>query len=369
MLGTKLTLAGGELETFRGDLRHAGVFGDGRFGYRFNGGYNRSDTYSRTRTRLGRHVAAAGVRTEPPTSRWARRARCARSTARRPIPSPATPSATATRSRTGTAPAGSTTTWTTAPSSRWTAAPRRCENEIFVTGIGRVQVLKAIKPYARAAVAADRYNVFAYWHSRTSLDPQVSLQSGLPLEERSDIFHVEGQTNWNFQAGARAGWSSARRVRNTKVNTCGTLMNLANDDRSDDLYSVYGQVEYKLVPQLRAGRRASGSTTATCSTPSSRPRAPSSSAPTRTTRSAFSVNRAFQTPNYSEFFLQVPVAAPTASPRTLEGGIQTYYAARAGEHPAGRARRPHHHRQPAVGVLAGRRRRWRSATPTSTSRR
>jgi outer membrane receptor protein involved in Fe transport len=41
----------------------------------------------------------------------------------------------------------------------------------------------------------------------------------------------------------------------------------------------------------------------------------------------FSVNRAFQTPNLSEFFLQVPVAAPTASPRTLEGSVETYYAA------------------------------------------
>src|SRR5215217_9704212 len=51
-IGTKLSLAGGELETFRGDLRHAMVFAGDRFGLRVNAGYNRSDTYSRTRTRL-----------------------------------------------------------------------------------------------------------------------------------------------------------------------------------------------------------------------------------------------------------------------------------------------------------------------------
>ena len=124
------------------------------------------------------------------------------------------------------------------------------QNEIFVTGIGRVQVAKAIKPYARVAMAADRYNVFAYWNSRTSLDPQVSLQSGLPLEERSDIFHVEGQTNWNFLQ-ERGRVVAGASVRNTRVNTSGTLMNLANDDRSDNPYSIYGQVEYKLLPQLR----------------------------------------------------------------------------------------------------------------------
>jgi hypothetical protein len=51
------------------------------------------------------------------------------------------------------------------------------ENEVFVTGIGRVQVLKAIKPYARVAWAADRFNVFGFWNSRTSLDPQIALGS------------------------------------------------------------------------------------------------------------------------------------------------------------------------------------------------
>jgi iron complex outermembrane receptor protein len=39
----------------------------------------------------------------------------------------------------------------------------------------------------------------------------------------------------------------------------------------------------------------------------------------------FSVNRAFQTPNYSEFFLSVPVAEATTGPATVEGGIEAYY--------------------------------------------
>ena len=50
VLGSKLTLAGGELETFRVDGRHAGLAADGRLGFRLNGGYNRSDTWSRSRT-------------------------------------------------------------------------------------------------------------------------------------------------------------------------------------------------------------------------------------------------------------------------------------------------------------------------------
>ena len=201
----------------------------------------------------------------------------------------------------------------------------KVENEIFVTGIGRVQVQEAIKPYARAAIAADRYNIFGYWNSRTSLEPQFSLTSGLPLEERSDVFHFEGQNNWNFQ-NDRGRVVYGASYRNSKVNTSGTLMNLANDNRSDDLYSVYGQVEYRITPQVRlvgAGRFDDGDLI----DGQFSPKGAIVFSPNESHSFRLSVNRAFQTPNLSEFFLQVPVAAPSASPRTLEGSVETYYAA------------------------------------------
>jgi outer membrane receptor protein involved in Fe transport len=323
VIGTKLTVAGGELETFRGDLRHAGVFGDGRFGYRFNGGYNRSDTYSRSRTRLdgtslAREYAEA---TDEPVG-------LAREFA--PLAGQSLD------------PAGEATGDREALKNAYGAGrldyyadngtvisvdggASQVENEIFVTGIGRVQVPQAIKPYVRAAVAAERFNVFGYWNSRTSLEPQVSLQSGLPLEERSDIFHVEGQQNWNFQADrGRVVYGAS--FRNTQVNTSGTLMDPLNDDRSDNLYSGYGQVEYKVTPQVRlvgAVRFDDGDLIDAQVSP----KGAIVFSPNDRHSFRFSVNRAFQTPNYSEFFLRVPVAPATASPATLEAGIQTYYAA------------------------------------------
>ena len=51
--GTKVSVAGGELATFRADLRHAGTFGAGKWGYRITGGYNRSDAWARSRTDVG----------------------------------------------------------------------------------------------------------------------------------------------------------------------------------------------------------------------------------------------------------------------------------------------------------------------------
>ena len=316
-------MAGGELETFRIDGRHASVLADGRLGFRVNGGYNRSDTYCRTRTRLdGTSLQEEyGDATDEPV----------------PANREVLPLAGQSLDAQGNAVGDRDPLENAYGAGRLDyyldngsvvsvdGGASQVQNEIFVTGIGRVQVRKAIKPYVRAAWAADRFNVFGFWNSRTSLDPQFSLTSGLPLEERSDIFHVEGQTNFNFQEerGRVVVGSSAR---NTKVNTSGTLMNLVNDDRSDNLYSAYGQVEYKIVPQVRLvgalrfddGDLIEGQVS---------PKAAIVYSPTEAHSFRFSVNRAFQTPNYSEFFLQVPVAAPSGAPRTLEGSIEGYYQA------------------------------------------
>jgi iron complex outermembrane receptor protein len=324
VLGTKLSLGGGELETFKGDLRHASVFANDRIGVRINAGYNRSDTYSRSRTladgtSLQREYADA-------TDQPVQLTREARALFGQTVDS-VTGAALGDRDPLKNAYGSGRLDYYLDNGSVLSVdgGASQVQNEIFVTGIGRVQVAKAIKPYARIAMAADRYNVFAYWNSRTSIDPQVSLTSGLNIEERSDIFHLEGQTNWNFM-GDRGRVVAGASARNTRVNTSGTLMNLANDDRSDDQESVYGQVEYKLTPQVRlvgAARVDNGD----LFDAQFSPKGAIVFTPNENHSFRFSVNRAFQTPNYSEFFLQVPVAAPDPRPAQLEGGIQGYYAA------------------------------------------
>jgi outer membrane receptor protein involved in Fe transport len=322
VVGTKATLAGGELETFRGDFRHAGVFGGDRFGYRVNFGLSSSDTYSRSRTLangtslqqeyadatdepVGPNVELAPLngQTVDPSTR-------APLGDRDPL-----------RNYYGSARLDYYLNNGSVLSADGGAA--QVQNEVFVTGIGRVQVLKAIKPFARVALAANRYNLFAFWNSRTSLDPQIALSSGADLEERSDIFHLEGQQNWNFmQDRGRIVYGAS--YRNTRVNTSGTLMNLINDDRSDDYYSAYGQVEYRLIPQLRlvgAARVDDGSLFDTQFSP----KGALVFTPAENHSFRFSVNRAFQTPNYSELFLQAQARAPSPGPAQIEAGIENYY--------------------------------------------
>jgi outer membrane receptor protein involved in Fe transport len=321
--GTKLTLAGGELETFRGDFRQAGVFGADRFGYRFNAGYNRSDSYSRSRT-LANGTSLQqeyGGATDEPVG-LNRELRPLNGQSADPVTGAPIGDREPLKNTYGSGRVDYYLNNGSVLSGEGGAA--QVQNEVFVTGIGRVQVVNAIKPYARLALAADRYNVFAFWNSRTSLDPQVALSSCLPLEERSDIFHIEGQQNWRFgQDRGRIIYGAS--YRNTRVNTSGTLMDPVNDDRSDDYYSGYGQVEYRLTPKFRlvgAARVDDGSLFDTQFSP----KGALVFSPSENHSFRFSVNRAFQTPNYSEFFLRVPAAAPSAGPATIEAGIQNYYA-------------------------------------------
>jgi iron complex outermembrane receptor protein len=320
--GTKLTVGGGELETFRTDLRQAGVFGGDRFGYRINAGVSRSDTYSRSRTlndgtSLQREYADA---TDEPVG-LTRELTPLSGQSKDPVTGEPVGDRDPLQNYYGSARLDYYLNNGSVLTADGGAA--EVQNEVFVTGIGRVQVPKAIKPYARLAWAAPRFNIFGFWNSRTSLDPQIALSTGAPLEERSDIFHIEGQQNWEFQ-GDRGRVVYGASYRNTKVNTSGTLMNLANDDRSDNYYSGYAQIEYKLVPQVRvvgAARVDDGSLFDTQFSP----KGALVYTPNENHSFRFSVNRAFQTPNYSEFFLQAPAAAPSTGPATIEAGIENYY--------------------------------------------
>ena len=112
--------------------------------------------------------------------------------------------------------------------------------------------------------------------------------------------------------------------RNYNVDTKQTLMSAANDNRSDDYYSAYGQFEYQPVRQLRlvaAARVDNGTLFETQFSP----KAAIVYSPDPDHSFRASVNRAFQTPNYSEFFLNVQSGA-SAQPAQLEGGLLQYYA-------------------------------------------
>jgi len=329
-LGGKVTLSGGGLESFRGDARYGAMLGN-RSAFRVGAGWSRSDTWARSRTALN----GSDIIGEYATSDFT-------------VPTTANGRTVIGFSPERRALNGQTIDPTTGAALGDRAAIRNYygsgrfdsylanggmitldggasinENETLLTGIGRVQVTKVLRPWARAAYASDRVNVSAYYNGRSALDPQYSLRSGAPLEEKSNILQLEGQYNRNV-LGDKGRVVLGSSVRSTMVNTSGTLMNLANDDRSDWTASVYGQGEYRFNKYLKAvaaTRLDDGNLfTAQISPKGALVFTPSERHAFRAT-----YNRAFQTPNLSEFFLQVAAAPPTAAPLTLESTLEGFF--------------------------------------------
>ncbi|MFZ5623531.1 MAG: TonB-dependent receptor [Gemmatimonadota bacterium] len=328
IVGTKLTMGGGELSTFRADLRHARVFGQGRFGFKANVGYNTSDTWTRSRTSFdGRDIVREyAVATDSVPRGFGSNL----STELVPLKGQSKDATT------GAAigdPDALQNVYGSARFDYYTAGGAvgtieggyaDVRNETAVTGIGRVQVLHTVRPWLRASWDAEHFSLMAYYNGRETKDDQRALSTGAGLRETAAIYHVEGQYNRQF-AGDRARVVLGASYRNYNLNTEGTLMRPQNDDRSDNYGAAFGQFEWKFGPKFKAvaaaryddGNLIKGQFSpkaALVFTPS----------PNHAFRATY--NRAFQTPNYSEFFLQVNIPGDKLVPfATVEAGLEQLF--------------------------------------------
>ena len=298
VVGTKLTLGGGELGTARADLRHAGVSLNGRLGVRVNLGYTRSDDWTRSRTAKDGSdwkEEYAPTAATPPTS---------------PGPERVALNGQTTDAATGRALGTPDPLVTVYGSARvdYYAANRSIvtleggaaqeENPVFTIGSGRNQARRLVRPWARLAWDAGGSGVSA-WYSGFSLPEMVRLASGEPVYTSEAAFHLEGRTRQSFarEAGRLVVGAS---VQDNEVNSNGTILGLAYDDRSDQYYGAFAQLEYRvgLVRVIGAVRWDDANLYA----PQLSPKAAFVFTPTKNHALRVSVNRAFLTPSLPTLF-------------------------------------------------------------------
>ena len=246
IVGTKLTLGGGELRTARVDLRQAGVLYHGRLGYRINVGYSRSDDWSRSRTACSDWKQEYAPATDiPPT--------CPGTAGPDSIPlngqtrDSLTHAALGTAEPLSSAQGSARADYYAANGSIVTleGGTAQSNNQVNIINNGRNQNYAVARPWAR--LAWDRQgNGLSAWYTGLSY-PQgaVRLNSGTPQQNSEAALHLEGRASRTFDGGVGRVVVGAS-VQNNAVNTQGTILSAAYDDRNDQYYGAFGQLEYRI---------------------------------------------------------------------------------------------------------------------------
>lgn len=273
--GTKAIIGVGELSMFRGDVRHAGM--SGPWSYRINLGAITGKTFSRVRT--GKNFEYGGLH----------------------------PLLNDELKDLNTAPvqnmyASARVDYDYADGSVATieGGMAQVKNEVIVTGIGRVQVQNARRPWARVAYTGHGFSFIGWTSARVNVEPEVSLSTGLDLYQDALISQAEAQYSFDAldkQLLAIVGVSH----RMVDIGTKGTLM---QDVRHDNMSGIFAQLEYKITGDLKALFAARWDRS-TVHTSQFSPKAAIvySFLEGHSVRATF--NRAFQSPNYSELYLHV----------------------------------------------------------------
>lgn len=302
--GGKLRLTGGELGTGRGDARYSAALGGDWYG-RVVGGYQKSDDFTQSRNQKVEYSSFCAT---PGQTNCLRREAQALALDQVKI---------------GYGGLRLDHYFNDAQVLTIEGGTANLEGPTFLTGIGRVQVTDAKRPWGRVNFNSLHWNLLGYYDTRKA-EKQVALSSGARLFEDSSNLHGELQGNTGF-AGDKGFLVGGIAYRKQKVDTADntgfqTLMDAAKDEHSE---AIFGQVEYSFTSAIKAvvAARVDDSTL------HDRQFSPKGSlvwavAPTQTLRLTY--NKAFQVPNYSEFFLRAPAGAPITAFAPLEAALAPF---------------------------------------------
>ncbi len=301
MLGTKVTAGIGELSMYRMDVRHAGDFGD-HYTFRINAGGVSGNTFSKTRIK-----SITGSRVQD-------------------IYNAATDGAFQNQINNSqmfeyagfNALNNEAAEMRDDPVKQFYLSGRldhdydnggtviveggvtQVENEVIVTGIGRVQVQRARRPFGRLSYSGHGFNFNVWSQSRINMAPEVSLSTGLDLVQDANISQGELQYNHYF-FDQRLFLVAGVSHRILSIDTKNTLMLGAREDNSS---GFFGQAEFRFTPEIKIVGAARYDRSSLHESFFS-PKAALVVTPFSNHTFRATYNKAFQSPNYSELYLHV----------------------------------------------------------------
>lgn len=281
ILGTRVSAAGGELNSIRGDVRHAGAFGP--WSYKFNFGGMRSGNWARSRNISPQQLLEQEYQGLP--------------TELFPLDDQDLSSVFANLRVDYATPNDGVITAE--------GGINQAQDQVFVTGIGRVQVDEVVRPWWRAGYSdAHIFTQIDYTGRKTLSGHQRALNSGLIFKEDSYDLHLQFQHTFNAADALQITWGVEHKFQSVDTDRTLTL-----DSYFENHSALFAQADLELSEKwmLSAAGRVDRSTLHPTQVS---PKAAVIFTPNDRHSLRLSVSRAFQTPNYSEFFLYAPTGVP-----------------------------------------------------------
>jgi iron complex outermembrane receptor protein len=194
------------------------------------------------------------------------------------------------------------------------AGTANIKGPVFQTGIGRVQLLEAKRPFYRVQFSNRRLTFLGHYSEREGNQANLTdaLQSDFQLISDTRRYGVEGQANWNF-GGDRGRFVIGAAHTEEDVDTTDPadgLQTVVFEPISTDRQAVFSQFDWRANEHIQlvfAGRIDKSTLHATQFSPKAA--LVYSMTPNHSLR--FTFNKAFQVANYSEFFLNAKISTFT----------------------------------------------------------
>lgn len=298
--GTRVSLTGGQFNTFRGDIRHAG--GIGSLYYKFNAGYS---TQSQSWVN-SRDTTKGGVMEYPGLARDVTGNRAG-------VGNITSIDSLINANRNATNMFGSARfDYELNTDERLTAELgfSRYGGEYFVNQTGRILINDVEKPFVRLAYNTSSLNIQAHWNRRNTITPQIVMNAAASSAERSDVYVIDAQWNGSFLNDAMKliiGASHEYQAVNTSL--LGALPLLNPDGLHNNFSGVYAQAEVDILPSLRFVGAARIDRSTFFNTQFS-PKAALVFSPIQDHTFRLTLNRSFLRPSYADLYRYSPAGAP-----------------------------------------------------------
>lgn len=277
--GTKISVLGGENETYRTDIRHAGVMGN--FGYKVTVGYSHKLNYAHRRDSIQffEYAMAPQLKEKKVMSSDDRDTKSAYGTFRLDYDID--------DNKTISGEFGYSKSF----------------GEIYVFGLGRTLVKEVDRPYVRLAYNSNNINVHFHYMNRNAVDTMWLMVPGAYLLDDSKDYMLDVQHNFNIADNLSVVWGISEQLQS--IRTFGTSI---PNDVDADYTGVYGQLEWKLNDMFKFVGSARFDHASIHDAQFS-PRISAVFSPVKEHQFRLSFGRAFQRPNYSELY-RVTADAP-----------------------------------------------------------